>query len=465
MQNAKRRRGLRSVVLTPLLAMSLVLTACGGGNEGTSGAAPSTAPSTSPSPSTDPSFDWRRYDGTSIVVMAAQHPAANAIAPHLAEFEALTGIKVTFEQLPTPDMRNRILIEMVGESDAIDVFMSSDQNDAALFHQNGWYEPLNRFIEDESLTSPDYDFADFSSGLINTVTYDGDIISIPILVEMAMLYYRADIFREAGVTFPPANLAEYEKALATVYALNPKNALGGRGRGSAAVTQFAGILYNFGGDFLDADGNSAIASSEAIAAFEYYGRILRQYGLRGSVNNSAEESISALQVGEAAVMHDASAFLKNLKDPSISLFADEIAFAPIPAGPRGSFQTTFGWGAAMSSFSKNQEAAWYFIQWWTSPEVVQRSLVEGSVIGGRESTVFPDTIPADFIATLQAGLTNDSRSQLPAVVRVPQARDIIGQVIVVAIEGGDVAAAARKADAELQQLVQEDFDPSTLIRP
>jgi multiple sugar transport system substrate-binding protein len=161
-------------------------------------------------------------------------------------------------------------------------------------------------------------------------------------------------------------------------------------------------------------------------------------------------------------MHDASAFLKNLTDPSLSLFADEIAFAPMPAGPGGNFQTTFGWGAAISSYSKNKDAAWYFIQWWTSPEVVQRSLSEGSVVGGRSSTEFGDDIPEDYAAAIRAGLVG-ARSQLPSVVRVPQAREILGQAIVTAIEGGDVAAAARKANDELQVLIDEDFDAADLI--
>lgn len=453
----------RFALVTPLVGLSLVLAACGGGDAEPSGAAqPSTSAPSAPSTS-DAGFDWRRHAGSSIYVMAGQHPTANAIAPHIAEFEALTGIEVTFEQLPIPEMRNRILVEMVGQSDAIDVYMSSDQNDAALFYQSGWYHPLNEYFEDENQVASDYDFADFSSGLIGNVTFNGDTVSIPILVEMAMLYYRADVFRDAGVAFPPATLDEYEKALAAVYALGRENALGARGRGSAALTQFSGILYNFGGAYIDAQGNAAFDSPEAIEALEYYGRILREYGLRGAVNNSAEESISALQAGQAAVMHDASAFLNNLLDPSISLFADDIAFAPMPAGPRGDFQTTFGWGAAMSAFSKNKDAAWYFIQWWTSPEVVQRSLTEGQVIGGRASTVFGDEIPDDYVAALRVGLTDRARSQLPAVVRVPEAREILGQAIVVAIEGGDVAAAARKANAELQVLIDEDFDAGSLI--
>lgn len=454
----------RSVV--PILAAGLLLTACGGdegsedddGNEGADGGTAAHAEAAG----LDPDFDWRRFEGTELFVMAAQHPWPDTLAPMVGEFEELTGIDLTFEQLPTPEMRQRILVEMVGGSDNIDVFMSSDQNDAALFHQSGWYHPLNEYIESDELVADGYDFDDFGDGLIETVTIDGDIVSVPVLVEFAMLYYRGDVFEEAGVEFPPEDLEAYEEALAAVDDPDGRRALAARGESAQAVTQFSGILYNFGGDYLDEEGNAVLDSPEAIEAFEYYGRIIREYGLSGSVNNSAEESMSAMQSDQAVVMHDASAFLTNLSDPEISLYGDEMRYTAIPPGPEGEYQTNFGWGLSLSSMSQNKDAGWYFIQWATSPGIVQR-VMDGGVIGGRESTEFPDDMPEDFVEAIQAGLTENARSQLPPVTAVPEARDIIGQVIVTAIQGGDVASAAASANGQLQELIDSGFDPEELI--
>ena len=43
------------------------------------------------------------------------------------------------------------------------------------------------------------------------------------------------------------------------------------------------------------------------------------------------------------------------------------------------------------------------------------------------------------------------------MVQVGKARDVIGAVIVTAIEGGDVAAAAKTANAAYQAIIDEDF--------
>ncbi len=458
-------------LIAAVLAASLALAGCG--DDGSSDAdsdtgddaaaeMPEAAVAAAEAAGLDPNFDWRRFEGTEILVMAAQHPYPDALAPLVPEFEELTGIDVTYEQLPTPEMRQRILVEMVGGSENIDVFMSSNQNDAALFHENGWYHPLNEYVESDDMVADGYDFEDFGESLIETVTVDGDLISIPVLVEFAMLYYRGDVFEEAGVEFPPKDLAAYEEALAAVDDPNGRRALAARGAGPQAVTQFSGILYNFGGDYLDEDGNAAIDTPEAIEAFEYYGRIIREYGLPGSVNNSAEESMSAVQSDQAVVMHDASAFLPNLSDPEISLYADEIRYTKIPPGPKGEFQTSFGWGLSLSSMSQNKDAGWYFIQWATSPGVVQR-IQDAGVIGGRQSTTFPEDMPEDFVQVIKDGLSGDARSQLPAVTAVPEARDIIGEVIVTAIQGGDVPSAAARANDLLQELIDSDVDPEDLI--
>ena len=44
----------------------------------------------------------------------------------------------------------------------------------------------------------------------------------------------------------------------------------------------------------------------------------------------------------------------------------------------------------------------------------------------------------------------------PYMINVASARDVIGQVIVTAIEGGDVQAAADTANADFQKLLDEE---------
>lgn len=425
-----------------LLPVTLVVSACGGENQGDEPAQVEASGE----------FDWQRYEGEQIRVSSLQFPWQEAIAERIPEFEELTGIDVEFEALPEAQFRQRLQVELTSGSSDVDVYATSPQNDAARFVQLGWYEDLNGLLEDESLTSPDYDFDDFGDGVIESQTYNGSLVSIPTVVETQMFFYRPSILAEHGLEVP-TTVAELEDAAATLAEDADVIPYASRGKRAAAVTQFASFLYNHGAEFIDDEGNAAFASPEGIAAFETYGRLLREYGPTGSVNNSWEELLPLFQQGQIAMWNDNSGQGPSVLDPTVSSVADDVEFAPMPTGPEADTQTFFGWSTAISSQSEKVGPAWLFVQWATSPEMVEELQVEEAVVGGRESAAFGEDVSESFVQAFQSSLA-DSRSQLPAVIPVPEVRDAIGQAIVSAIDGDDVAGAVTSAAEEFDRIVQ-----------
>ena len=72
-------------------------------------------------------------------------------------------------------------------------------------------------------------------------------------------------------------------------ALNdPENgvyALALRGEGNAAVTQFSGFLYAFGGDFFDEETKTALINTpEFMEAVKFYADLIQNYCPPGSIN-------------------------------------------------------------------------------------------------------------------------------------------------------------------------------------
>lgn len=426
-----------------LLPITLVLAACGGE---ANGGEPSAVEATG-------EFDWMRYEGESIRVSSLQFPWQEAIAERLPEFEELTGIDVELEALPEEQFRQRLQVGLTSGSSDVDVYATSPQNDAARFVQLGWYEDLNPLLENESLTSPEYDFDDFGEGIVESQTYDGSLVSIPTVIETQMFFYRPSILDAHGLSVP-TTVKELEEAAATIAAEEPDMIpYASRGKRAAAVTQIASFLYNHGAQFIDEEGNAAFASPEGIAAFETYGRLLREYGPDGSANNSWEELLALFQQGQIAMWNDNSGQGPSVLDPTVSSVADDVEFAPMPTGPEEETQTFFGWSTAISSQSEKVGPAWLFLQWATSPDMVEELQVEEGVVGGRESAAFGEDVSESFVEAFQASLA-DSRSQLPAVIPVPEVRDAIGQAIVTAIEGGDVAEAVTAAAEEFDRIVQ-----------
>jgi multiple sugar transport system substrate-binding protein len=408
-----------------------------------------------------PANSAQPFAGTTLRLVAANHPWTEAIRPLLPEFQSQTGITVNLEALGEDQLSQKLTTEFTAGNSDIDVFMQRPLQEARLYSQNGWYSDLNEFVKDAQRTPSDWNFADFRAGAIGTTTVDGKLTGIPIVTENQVLYYRKDLLEAAGIAVP-TTFEELQAAAAKLH--NPDAGIYGfvaRGQRSPAVTQFSSYLYSFGGDWFNPEtGQATLDSPEAIAAFTLYGDLLRNYGPPGVLNMSWPQAVAVFGQGKAAMYTDANSIFNNLLDPSKSQVADKTGIAPFPAGPKGAnVYSVTSWGLAMAANAKNKPAAWEFIKWATSQEVTTKVQSAGAVPGARESVWQSDAgkakFPADWVAAAQAAANGRSYDR-PLVVQVGKARDIIGTVITASIEGQDVAAAAKQAQQEFQTLLDSE---------
>jgi len=138
----------------------------------------------------------------------------------------------------------------------------------------------------------------------------------------------------------------------------------------------------------------------------------------------------------------------------------KVGYAVYPRGPKGQAGATVAvWGLAMPKTSKNQKAAWLFMQWATNKDQVMKVQSEKGVLGSRES-VWNDPkgrakVPADLAESLKQGSKVGTPLWNPPVVAVAEVRDAVGAAIVTSIQGGDVRAAANKAAADMKRIMAE----------
>jgi multiple sugar transport system substrate-binding protein len=408
-------------------------------------------------PAAEPAgFNWRAYEGRTIRFLANKHPWTSAIESSIPQFEKETGIKVNLEVLPEDQFRQKVLVELTTGAGTVDVFMSMPPQEGLKYHQAGWYEPLNSYLENPNLTSPDYDAADFLAGVMGAETIEGDIIGIPIMMENEVLYYRKDIFEEEGIAVP-TTFEELEAVAKRLH--DPDQDFYGfvaRGKGAAAVTQFSTFLYNMGGDWLDENRVPTLNTPEAVAALDFYGRLLRECGPPGATNFHWYEASSLLAQGKVAMYTDANSLFSVVEDPESSTVVGKIGYAMMPAGPAGNHPYVSVWGISMASNSENKEPSWYLMQWLTSKDMVKAAQMQG-VPGGRRSVwedaegakAFPEDWVETFVKSNEIAFPYDR----PPVVAVSEVRDAIGKAIVISIEGGDVALAAQQANIEMADIM------------
>ncbi|MBI2562249.1 MAG: sugar ABC transporter substrate-binding protein [candidate division NC10 bacterium] len=410
-------------------------------------------------------FNWQQFKGTQLRVLLNKHPWQQGIEPHLKDFEALTGIKLIAEVYPEDQFRAKTLVELTSGASSIDVFMSMPAQEGLKYMRAGWLQPVDAFLKDPSLTSPDYNWNDFLDKTRDAMVVEGKLVGPPIQVENVALMYRKDVFQKYNVKVP-TTLDELEAA---AKALNgkpmtddgqPGFGIVARGKRAAATSMFAGMLYAMGGTWLTPSREPAINTEEAIKAIDLWGRLLRLYGPPGSENNHWYEASSIFSQGKAAMYTDANSLFPVIEDPQKSKVVGKVGYALFPRGSKGQYGSTVAvWGLAMPKTSKNQTAAWPFMQWATNKDQVLKVQSERGVLGARES-VWKDPkgkakVPSDPGESLRLGSKVGTPFWNPPVVAVAEVRDAVGAAIVTSIQGGDVRAAANKAAADMKRIMAE----------
>src|SRR3990172_5769901 len=265
-------------------------------------------------------FNWQQFKGTQLRVLLNKHPWQVAIEPHLKEFEALTGMKLVVEVYPEDQFRAKTSVELQSGSGSIDVFMTMPAQEGLKYLRACWYQPIDEYLKDASLTAPEYNWNDFLEVGRSGMTVDGRVIGPPIQLETNQLMYRKDVFQKFNVKVP-TTLDELEAA---AKALNgkpmtddgqPGFGFVARGKRAAATSVFSGYLHAMGATWLAPSREPVFNSDEGVTAFGLYGRLLRLYGPPGSENNHWYEASSIMGQGKAAMYTEFDSISAFVEDP------------------------------------------------------------------------------------------------------------------------------------------------------
>ena len=405
-------------------------------------------------------FNWKKHQGKTVNFLASNNPVANAILKYKADFEAQTGITLKVDSYQEQQMRQRLVTVMNSRSDEIDLFMSLPSREGLQFARAGWYADLTGLVK--SASAKDYDFADLSPGMVKDASFDNKLMGIPLNIEGPVMYYRKDLFQKCGVSYPKT-LVELESVSAKFKACEPGVVpFVSRGLKSALPFTYSVFLHTMGGQYMR-DGKSQLCSKEGQASLDLYAKLLKDYGPPGVVNYSFYQISGLFKEGRAAMAFESSNELRTVMDGGARL--KDTGIAVLPAGPAGSIPTVIGWTMSVSNFSKNKEAAWYFVQWATSKVMQEKLALEGvapprsSVTNDPDYKKWADEQPArkEWVAAVnELGKTGSSEVGYPIVAN-PASRDFIGQAVTELLLGQKTAAqACADADKQLDALIAKE---------
>lgn len=405
-------------------------------------------------------FNWRQCEGENIRVMLLKTGKTDVVLDRLSEFTNLTGIDVKIEVYPEDVMRQKRFVEMSGKSKTLDVFDLNAIANGYAYNAAGWFEPLEEYINDPSLTNPDYDLEDFFAGGIQLGTINDNLIAMPTTMETVILFYRKDLLKKYNISVP-TSLVALELAAKNL-TLDTDNdgktdtyGITMRGKREALVSTFGSFLYSMGGNWFNDEGMPDYRTPEFKKAVDLYARLLSEYGPPSALNDHWKECTSIFANKKAAFFIEWSpqwgAAAKMMNDSGNEEFIENMGCAMFPAGKAGSISGEVGWGVSINPYGQHKKASWLFVQWMTSKEMELEMQLRGYPTARRsawESDAYKkqDKYPQWSAVCIQSAENALREAALPLIIPVSEVRSVIGEIVQSAILGEDWESTLEEAD-------------------
>ncbi|MDN4472180.1 extracellular solute-binding protein [Demequina zhanjiangensis] len=217
------------------------------------------------------------------------------------------------------------------------------------------------------------DASAFFEGSAAAAQIDGTMFAVPWYVETRVMFYRSDLAEAAGVEAPTT----WEETDTFFSALEDGGAEYGTTIFTGAPNSYQFVLpflWQGGAQILSDDGTTwTFDTPEAEAGLAYYQSLITDghTAQNGPTNiGEVEPDIVAGNVGSIISGPWESSLL--VAAGGQDFYDNQIAVAPLPAGPAGN--TSWVGGAHMGVFkeAQNADGAWKLVRWLSEPEVQQK---------------------------------------------------------------------------------------------
>lgn len=286
-------------------------------------------------------------------------------------------------------------------------------------------------------------------------TYNGKVYALPVTAEASVLYYNKDLFAQAHIAGPPTT---YAQVLADAKAVT---ALGNGDKGfyfsgacaGCNIFTFAPFIWASGGDVLDSSGKPTLNTPQVADALKLYHDMWAEGDIAASSKTDNGASFSApFTTGKVGMVTSGAFFVSSLKASKTKV---NFGVAPIPGKTGGSSSFAGGDTIAITSHTKNEAGAEYFLKWITG--IGQKYIAaKGYAVPIRSDVATSDYVPQDpeHYTLLAAQML---KGHVPySLVENALFNDGAGpwiQMIQKAVYGGDVSGAQTAAQKQAETIV------------
>ena len=330
------------------------------------------------------------YKGTKIRYTSEATPPTVVLDKLKGEFTAATGIEVEIEIVPLEQVLAKATQDVQGQLGSYDLYYL-DQSWVATFAQDT-IDPIAYYKDKPNLAMPGMDWDDFSKPLVEGLAlYNGKWAGIPFDIPIMTTMYRKDILEKHKIA-PPNTPDEFLAAVKMITEAEKGNGMYGTGLQAKSghyslECDWTQVVWNSGGSIFTKDKKFSGNDEAGVKGLQFYQELLKNSPPE-STNSTWDGQFAMLQSGQVALVNSWDEFMPGMDAADSKVKGLIEAKRPIRGATyRAAADAGFGeipnsahQGGSilgLSKYSKNIDAAWIFMQWACSKDVMTRCTLGG----------------------------------------------------------------------------------------
>ena len=358
------------------------------GAQPTTAAAPSGVPEAKMNPTA--------AQGKELHILAWNSYKSDGLKTWVPKFEQEVGGKVVFDLVASNSLADKQIVALTGGTGEFDLTTTDEPYIPAY---SPYLVDLSPLIKQDSFPVDDWVPIMWDAGV-----YQGKVYAIPFDSNVEILYYRKDLLDGKGLKVPVKWSELYDDAMKTQD--RDKEVWGTllvTKRDDQTGINLWTYIESWGNEIFGSDYKPAFQNDQGYAAAEFFKKLVDTTAPKGHLGYDGSVLPDNMASGHGVFFYYWSSVTLSILRSKKATVADKVGFAPALGETAGPLSMRGVWSMALASASKNRDAAWEFLKWFSSFQGQLRYVQGGSGNPCRlsvlQSDAFKKTSPAsDAIA-------------------------------------------------------------------
>jgi ABC-type glycerol-3-phosphate transport system substrate-binding protein len=394
---------------------------------------------------------------TEINMIGWSFPITDFYAEELEKCDKVENLDINTNLLASADAQEQVRLALSAGGDSPYDIVHSANAGVAEWAAAGWMMPLNDLVEkywDE------YNLGDIPEVAWDGATIDGQIYGVPIVANTFHLIYRGDVWDELGLEVPET-FDDVIEICNTIGLDNPDWDMPftiNLSAGWAWEIEFFQMVRAYGGDFIDENNNAVFNSEAGVKALEKILEVADNCMGPDGYSFGLNDQEVALQLGTLPASNNWASRAANMSDPERTDLSDVIAYAPAPRVTADSPRVASAWNDfyMIPATTTNDPDLIFRIIMEAADERSQRDAAEVGMTTRNSAAEYGGPYLPAALQSLAEGIGAYSKSPANGIVRAKLAEflPLVGTGELTPQEALDQAAAAYTEEATAQGYIQ-----------